>query len=101
MTDKADNSDPTTSARVTRRKLLTGTTAIAAVSALATIPTVLAQTETANAQAAATTDKPPNFLIIWGDDIGTWNISHNSKGMMGYETPNIDRIAREGVAFTD
>ena len=43
----------------------------------------------------------PNVLVIWGDDIGTWNISHNSRGMMGYTTPNIDRIAREGVAFTD
>jgi arylsulfatase len=43
----------------------------------------------------------PNVLIIWGDDIGTWNISHNSRGMMGYHTPNIDRIAREGLSFTD
>jgi arylsulfatase len=43
----------------------------------------------------------PNILVIWGDDIGTWNISHNNRGMMGYKTPNIDRIAREGVAFTD
>jgi arylsulfatase A-like enzyme len=43
----------------------------------------------------------PNILVIWGDDIGTWNISHNNRGMMGYETPNIDRIAREGVGFTD
>ena len=46
-------------------------------------------------------DKKPNILVIWGDDIGTWNISHNNRGMMGYKTPNIDRIAREGVAFTD
>ena len=45
--------------------------------------------------------KQPNILVIWGDDIGTWNISHNNRGMMGYSTPNIDRIAREGVAFTD
>ncbi len=45
--------------------------------------------------------KKPNILVIWGDDIGTWNISHNNRGMMGYETPNIDRIAREGVGFTD
>lgn len=45
--------------------------------------------------------KKPNILVIWGDDIGTWNISHNNRGMMGYRTPNIDRIAREGVAFTD
>jgi arylsulfatase A-like enzyme len=43
----------------------------------------------------------PNILVIWGDDIGTWNISHNNRGMMGYMTPNIDRVAREGVAFTD
>jgi len=45
--------------------------------------------------------KQPNILVIWGDDIGTWNISHNNRGMMGYQTPNIDRIAKEGVAFTD
>jgi len=43
----------------------------------------------------------PNILVIWGDDIGTWNISHNNRGMMGYMTPNIDKIAKEGVAFTD
>ena len=48
----------------------------------------------------AKSDKP-NILIIWGDDIGYWNISHYSKGMMGYETPNIDRIAQEGATFTD
>lgn len=43
----------------------------------------------------------PNILILWGDDIGIWNISHFSRGMMGYRTPNIDRIAEEGVTFTD
>src|ERR671918_752702 len=43
----------------------------------------------------------PNILVIWGDDIGTWNISHNNRGMTGYETPNIDRIAAEGLSFTD
>jgi len=47
------------------------------------------------------TQKKPNILIIWGDDIGYWNISCNSHGMMGYSTPNIDRIAREGISFTD
>jgi arylsulfatase len=45
--------------------------------------------------------KKPNILILWGDDIGFWNISHNSRGMMGYRTPNIDRVANEGVACTD
>ncbi len=43
----------------------------------------------------------PNILIIWGDDIGYWNISHYSRGMMGYQTRNIDRIAEGGVTFTD
>ena len=43
----------------------------------------------------------PNILVMWGDDIGYWNISAYNQGMMGYQTPNIDRIAREGVLFTD
>ncbi len=51
--------------------------------------------------AASAQTKKPNVLVIWGDDIGTWNISHNNRGMMGYKTPNIDRIAKEGVGFTD
>jgi arylsulfatase A-like enzyme len=45
--------------------------------------------------------KQPNILILWGDDIGMWNVSYYSRGMMGYQTPNIDRVAKEGVAFTD
>ena len=52
----------------------------------------------ASAQAA---DKKPNILILWGDDIGYWNISAYNQGMMGYKTPNIDRIAKEGALFTD
>src|SRR5262245_25217081 len=44
---------------------------------------------------AADSGKKPNILVIWGDDIGTANISAYSSGLMGYETPNIDRIARE------
>jgi arylsulfatase len=53
------------------------------------------------AATSAIAQQKPNILVIWGDDIGTWNVSHNSRGMMGYQTPNIDRIAKEGVAFTD
>jgi arylsulfatase len=53
------------------------------------------------AAGSAIAQQKPNILVIWGDDIGTWNVSHNSRGMMGYQTPNIDRIAKEGVAFTD
>src|SRR6188508_333490 len=43
----------------------------------------------------------PNILVIMGDDIGYWNISAYNRGMMGYHTPNIDRIANEGALFTD
>ncbi len=50
--------------------------------------------------AAFAADKP-NILIIWGDDIGQFNVSAYNMGMMGYKTPNIDRIAREGALFTD
>jgi arylsulfatase A-like enzyme len=45
--------------------------------------------------------KKPNIVIIWGDDIGWFNVSANNNGMMGYRTPNIDRVAREGANFTD
>jgi len=52
------------------------------------------------ASPALAQDKP-NLLVIWGDDIGTTNISFNNRGLMGYRTPNIDRIANEGLSFTD
>jgi len=45
--------------------------------------------------------KPPNILVVWGDDVGQSNISAYTRGMVGYRTPNIDRIANEGMAFTD
>ena len=51
-------------------------------------------------QAAAATGKP-NILVIWGDDIGQSNISNYTRGLMGYKTPNIDRVAEEGMVFTD
>ncbi|MFK7831008.1 MAG: arylsulfatase [Congregibacter sp.] len=49
----------------------------------------------------ATAADKPNILVIWGDDIGQSNISAYTRGMMGYQTPNIDRIAKEGMLFTD
>ncbi len=51
--------------------------------------------------AAGESAKKPNILIIWGDDIGLWNLSAYTQGGMGYKTPNIDRIAKEGALFTD
>ena len=50
---------------------------------------------------AASQKQPPNILVIWGDDIGYWNLSTNNDGMMGYQTPNIDSIAEQGAKFTD
>jgi len=50
---------------------------------------------------AAAQDKKPNILVIWGDDVGQSNISAYTKGVVGYRTPNIDRIADEGMLFTD
>ena len=52
---------------------------------------------TTYAQAA----KKPNIVVIWGDDIGLSNLSAYTEGLMGYHTPNIDRIANEGMKFTD
>ena len=46
-------------------------------------------------------DQKPNILVIWGDDIGQSNISAYTMGLMGYRTPNIDRVANEGMIFTD
>ncbi len=57
-------------------------------------------TAPASAQEAGAAAKP-NILVIMGDDIGYWNISAYNRGMMGYRTPNIDRIAAEGALFTD
>ena len=50
---------------------------------------------------AAAQSKKPNILIIWGDDIGQFNVSAYNMGMMGYKTPNIDSIAEQGAKFTD
>jgi arylsulfatase A-like enzyme len=45
--------------------------------------------------------KQPNIVVIFGDDVGIWNISAYHRGMMGGSTPNIDRLAKEGALFTD
>jgi arylsulfatase len=53
------------------------------------------------APAAAQQQQRPNIVVIWGDDIGQSNVSAYSRGLMGYQTPNIDRLAGEGMMFTD
>ena len=63
----------------------------------------IAAQETSSPEAAGEggAEGRPNIVMIMADDIGYWNISAYNLGMMGYQTPNIDRIAREGVQFTD
>ena len=56
---------------------------------------------TMTAAPALAQQQKPNILVIMADDIGYWNISAYNRGMMGYRTPNIDRIAAEGAIFTD
>jgi arylsulfatase A-like enzyme len=53
------------------------------------------------APSSAQQQQKPNIVIIWGDDIGQSDISAYSRGLMGFKTPNIDRIANEGMMFTD
>jgi arylsulfatase len=83
-----------------RRNLLLAGTTLAALSALASaVPVRTVQAEPK--QQPAPTGQRPNILVIFGDDIGYWNTSAYNRGMMGYRTPNIDRIANEGAIFTD
>jgi arylsulfatase len=87
---KADDS------ALNRRNLLLGTSTLVAAASLTS--GALAQAQKAGqATPAAPSGGKPNILVIWGDDIGIANISAYSNGLMGYETPNIDRIAREGL----
>jgi arylsulfatase A-like enzyme len=78
-----------------RRSVLLGGTALAAAAA-----TLTSQPETRSAQAQPAGGKP-NILFIMSDDIGWFNVSAYNMGVMGYRTPNIDRIGREGAVFTD
>jgi arylsulfatase A-like enzyme len=101
----SEKSSPTKT-KVSRRIILLGGITLAAASALTSASSAQTaqaqQRPTAQAQPApAPPGQRPNILVIFGDDIGQTNISAYSFGVMGYRTPNIDRIAREGMMFTD
>jgi arylsulfatase A-like enzyme len=86
---------------LSRRNVLLAGTTLAAASALGA-SSQAQQRPTAQAQPATpAAGRRPNILVIFGDDIGYSNISAYNRGMMGYRTPNIDRIAKEGAIFTD
>ena len=79
-----------------RRNILLAGTTFAAATALSTA----VQTAPAKAQAAPS-GKPPNILFIMGDDVGWFNISAYHQGIMSGRTPNLDKLAAEGMRFTD
>ena len=93
---KAGDETKTTYAPLNRRNILLGSTTLAAASALgASAPITVAQAQ------PAPSGRKPNILFIMGDDIGWYNVSAYNMGVMGYRTPNIDRIGKEGAVFTD
>jgi arylsulfatase len=106
MSSKLENKNNPSEAdqSINRRNLLLGTSSIVAAAALTS--EALAQAQKASPGAAASpapaaSGRRPNILVIFGDDIGQTNVSAYSFGVMGYRTPNIDRLAKEGMMFTD
>lgn len=87
---------------IDRRNLLLGTSSLIAAAAMTSGAVAQAQKAAPSTSATPTSSgKKPNILVIFGDDIGQTNLSCYSFGVMGYKTPNIDRIAKEGMMFTD
>jgi arylsulfatase len=80
-----------------RRNILLGSTTLAAASALGTAASV----QLAQAQQPTASGRPPNILVIMGDDVGWFNIGAYHQGIMSGKTPNLDKLAAEGMRFTD
>ncbi|RWQ18108.1 arylsulfatase [Mesorhizobium sp.] len=89
MSDKQANPER----QPNRRDILLTGGSVLAISAVASGIATSTKAQAAGAK--------PNILVIFGDDVGYWNLSAYNRGMMGYRTPNIDRIAKEGAIFTD
>src|SRR5260370_22828083 len=96
------NSKSSNDSALSRRNILLAGTSLAAATAINAVDRIqVAQAQQPPQQPSAPSGRKPNILVIFGDDIGQTNISAYSFGVMGYKTPNIDRIAREGMMFTD
>jgi len=94
--------EPLNNRPLSRRNILLAGTSLAAATAINAVDRIqVAQAQQPSQQPSAPSGRKPNILVIFGDDIGQTNISAYSFGLMGYKTPNIDRIAREGMMFTD
>jgi arylsulfatase A-like enzyme len=96
---KTASNEPAHRGNLSRRNLLLTGSSLATISALAAIAS--SERTQAQQQSAPPSARKPNILVIMGDDIGQSNISAYTLGVMGYQTPNIDRIAKEGMIFTD
>jgi len=94
---KRDGRRQAENTQLNRRGLVLGSTTLAAASVLGSAGAI----KTSQAQQQPTTGRKPNILMIMADDIGWFNVSAYNHGIMGYRTPNIDRIAKEGAMFTD
>jgi hypothetical protein len=86
---------------LSRRNILLAGTSLAAATAINAVDRTQVAQAQQQPQPAAPSGRKPNILVIFGDDIGQTNISAYSFGVVGYKTPNIDRLAREGMLFTD
>jgi arylsulfatase A-like enzyme len=91
--------DHGTRTQMNRRNVLLGSTTLAAASALNTATSV--HKAVAQAQQAAPSGQRPNILVIMGDDVGWFNIGAYHRGMMSGKTPNLDKLAADGMIFTD
>jgi len=93
------NSRSSNDSALSRRNILLAGTSLAAATAINAVDrTQVAQAQQPQ-QSPAPSGRKPNILVLFGDDVGVANISAYSNGLMGYETPNIDRIGREGIKF--
>jgi arylsulfatase len=104
MSDETPKANDPPAKGVGRRGLLLRGTMLSAAAALAagtSVGAAKAQSTAAAVTPGAGSGKRPNILVIMADDIGWSNISAYNMGIMGYRTPNIDRIAKEGALFTD
>jgi arylsulfatase A-like enzyme len=97
---ETDGGTPSKDRPLDRRSILLGGSTLAAATAAGLAMKSPGAVTQAQAQTAATGQRP-NILVIWGDDVGLANVSAYSFGVMGIKTPNIDRIAKEGLMFTD
>jgi arylsulfatase len=101
MSNKSNGTQGTTNSKldIDRRKILMSGGSLLALSTALSGSAQAQETQPKTPAATPPSGGKPNILILWGDDIGIANVSAYSNGLMGYETPNIDRIAKEGLKF--